>query len=362
MAVVAQAYDFVVGIDTHSKTHTLAIISAVTGAEIANETFPSTSTGMNRALRWISRRSTEDKSRVLLSVEGTGSYGAKLRQLATESGFRVVEAPFPERRIGRKRGKSDSIDAARAARAVLGIDTNELREPRAGQHHTALRVLTVARTSMVRERTAAINSLIALLRVVDLGIDLRKSLTPKTIGTIAAWRTRDEGVGTRVSRSEATRLAKQILALEDQLEQNRADMALLVQQTNQALLDMPGVGPISAAAILTAWSHPGRVRSEAALAALAGTCPIPASSGGTTRYRLNRGGDRQLNKAIHTIAVVRMRWHQETREYVVRRTREGRNKKEIIRSLKRYITRQIFRTLTTANEVFSDDATSQHAY
>lgn len=264
MAVVAQAYDFVVGIDTHSKT-----------------------------------------------------------------------------RIGRKRGKSDSIDAGRAARAVLGIETNELREPRAGQHHTALRVLTVARTSMVRERTAAINSLIALLRVVDLGIDLRKSLTPKTIGTIGAWRTRDEGVGTRVSRSEATRLAKQILALEDQLEQNRADMTLLVLETNQALLDMPGVGPISAAAILTAWSHPGRVRSEAALAALAGTCPIPASSGGTTRYRLNRGGDRQLNKAIHTIAVVRMRWHQETREYVVRRTREGRNKKEIIRSLKRYITRQI---------------------
>lgn len=228
MAVVAQSYDFVVGIDTHSRNHTLAIISALTGAEIANETFPSTTTGMNRALRWISRRSTGDSSRVLLSMEGTGSYGAKFRQLATESDYRVIEAPFPERRVGRKRGKSDSIDATRAARAVLGIETDELREPRAGQHHTALRVLTVARTSMVRERTAAINSLIALLRVVDLGIDLRKSLTAKTVGTIAAWRTREEGVGTRVSRSEAIRLAKQILALEDQLEQNRADMALLV--------------------------------------------------------------------------------------------------------------------------------------
>ncbi|WP_426225551.1 IS110 family transposase [Pseudarthrobacter sp. DSP2-3-2b1] len=179
MAIVAQSYDFVVGIDTHSRTHTLAIISAVTGAEISNETFPSTTTGMKRALRWISRRSAGDKSRVLLSMEGTGSYGAKLRQLATESDYRVVEAPFPERRIGRKRGKSDSIDAARAARAVLGIETDELREPRAGQHHTALRVLTIARTAMVRERTAAINSLIALLRVVDLGIELRKSLTPK---------------------------------------------------------------------------------------------------------------------------------------------------------------------------------------
>lgn len=348
MTVVAQCYDFVVGVDTHAKTHTLAIISTLTGGEISNETFPSTSTGMSRALRWVSRRSTSDSGQVLLSMEGTGSYGAKLRQLATQAGYRVVEAPFPQRRLGRKLGKSDSIDAARAARAVLGLETDELREPRAGQHHTALRVLTVARSSMVRERTAAINSLVALLRVVDLGIDLRQSLTTKMVETIAAWRARDEGVGTRVSRSEASRLAKQILALENQLDQNQTDLKILVQETRPALLDLPGVGPVSAAAILTAWSHPGRVRSEAALAALAGTCPIPASSGGTIRYRLNRGGDRQLNKAIHTIAIVRMRCHQSTREYVTKRVIEGRNKKEIIRSLKRYITRQIYRTLNNA--------------
>lgn len=351
MAVVAQSYDYVVGVDTHSKTHTLAIISTLTGGEIANGTFPSTSTGMGRALRWVSRRSTDNTGQVLLSMEGTGSYGAKLRQLASQAGYRVVEAPFLQRRLGRKLGKSDSIDAARAARAVLGLETNELREPRSGQHHTALRVLTVARSSMVRERTAAINSLIALLRVVDLGIDLRQSLTPKTVEIIAAWRTRDECIGTRVSRSEASRLAKQILALENQLEQNKADLAMLVQQTRPALLDLPGVGPVSAATILTAWSHPGRVRSEAALAALAGTCPIPASSGGTTRYRLNRGGDRQLNKAIHTIAIVRMRCDQSTRDYVAKRTVEGRNKKEIIRSLKRYITRQIYRTINNADTV-----------
>ncbi|WP_043471870.1 IS110 family transposase [Arthrobacter sp. Rue61a] len=349
MSVVAQTYDYVVGIDTHAKTHTLAIISTLTGGEIANETFPSTSAGMGRALTWISRRSAADPERTLISMEGTGSYGAKLRHVAAEAGYRVVEAPFPQRRVGRKLGKSDSIDAAQAARAVLGLDTSDLREPRSGQNHTALRVLTVARSSMVRERTAAINSLIALLRVVDLGIDLRQSLTGKTIETIAAWRSRDEGVGTRVSRSEATRLARQVLALDLQLEQNQADLRMLVSQFRPVLLGLTGVGPISAAVILTAWSHPGRVRSESALAALAGTSPIPASSGGTTRYRLNRGGDRQLNKAIHTIAIVRMRCDQDTKDYVAKRISQGRTKKEIIRCLKRYITRQIYRVLKEAS-------------
>ncbi|MGD9427519.1 transposase [Arthrobacter russicus] len=106
-------------------------------------------------------------------------------------------------------------------------------------------------------------------------------------------------------------------------------MNSLVLQTQPQLLDLPGVGPVGAATILTAWSHPGRVRSETALASLAGTCPVSASSGSTIRYRLNRSGDRQLNKAIHTIAIVRMRSHPDTREYVQRRTAEGRNKKEI---------------------------------
>lgn len=348
MPVVAQEYDYVVGVDTHSKTHTLAIISTDLGAEIATETFPTTGPGMNRALAWISRRSTNDSPRVLISMEGTGSYGAKLRQLATAHDYRVVEAPLPQRRLGRQRGKSDSIDACRAARAVLATEVGMLREPRAGEYHTALRVLAVARRSMSRERTAAINSLTALLRVVDLGIDPRQSLTGKIIRTVAAWRAREEDLGLRVSRNEATRLAKQILNLEDQLQLNKTEMNSLVQQSQPQLLDLPGVGPVGAATILTAWSHPGRVRSEAALASLAGTCPVPASSGSTIRYRLNRGGDRQLNKAIHTIAIVRMRSHPDTREYVQRRTAEGRNKKEIIRSLKRYITRQIYRALKTS--------------
>ena len=126
---------------------------------------------------------------------------------------------------------------------------------------------------------------------------------------------------------------------------NHLELETLVKKCQPALLNIYGVGPVLAAIILTAWSHTGRVRSEAAFAALAGTCPVPASSGGTTRFRLNRGGDRQLNKAIYTIALIRMNRDPDTKNYVAKRTSQGRTKKEIIRSLKRYISRQIYRTL-----------------
>lgn len=129
-----------------------------------------------------------------------------------------------------------------------------------------------------------------------------------------------------------------VIAARDELIRNRGDV-------------VPTVGSVVAACILTAWSHPGRVRSEAAFAALAGTCPIPASSGNTLRYRLNRRGDRRLNRALTTVALVRMRTHPPTRAYVARRRQESRTTKEIMRSLKQYITRQLFRTLAAAHSV-----------
>lgn len=349
--IVAEHFGFVVGIDTHAQTHTLAIINTATGEEITNETFPATAAGGSRALSWILRRTGGRPEAILLSMEGTGSYGAKLRQQATDAGFRVTEAPAPHQRLGRYAGKSHALDAARAARATMSIPMDRLREPRSGQHHMALRVLTAARRSMSRERTAAINALTALLRVVDLGLDARKSLTVTQINTVAGWRERDEELGVRTCRREAIRLAKQILALHEQLDKNQTEMEDLVQEVHPGLLGIYGVGPVIAAIILTAWSHTGRVRSEAAFAALAGTCPVPASSGSTTRFRLNRGGDRQLNKAIYTIALIRMNRDQATKDYVARRTSQGRTKKEIIRSLKRYITRQIYRQLNAADVV-----------
>lgn len=345
MPIVAEQYDFVVGVDTHARTHTFAIINAATGEEIGNETFPVTVPGGQRVLAWIRRRSGVEKDDVLISMEGTGSYGAKLRHQAVEAGFRVVEAPSPERKVGRYRGKSDAIDAARAARTTLGLRLDKLNDPRNGEYQTALRVLTISRESLARERTAAINSLTALVRTIDLGLDARSSLTISQISTVASWREREEGLGVQVSRREATRLAKQIKALDSLLAANHAELKSLVEATYPALLGVFGVGPVIAARILMVWSHPGRIKSEAAFAALAGTCPVPASSGSTNRFRLNRGGDRQLNKAFYTIALIRMNYDPRTKEYVQRRIAEGRNKKEIIRSLKRYITRQIYRTL-----------------
>ncbi|MEV7474190.1 IS110 family transposase [Pseudarthrobacter oxydans] len=349
--IVAEHFCFVVGIDTHAKTHTLAIVDTATGGEIANETFPANATGGNRALSWILRRTEASPEQVLLSMEGTGSYGAKLRQQASDAGFQVTEAPVPNQRLGRYQGKSDSIDATRAARAILSIPMDRLREPRSGQNHMALRILSNARRTMARERTAAINALTALLRVVDLGMDARKPLTVTQIQTIAGWRERDEEFGVQTCRREATRLAKQILTLQEQMAKNHKELETLVQQVQPALLNVYGIGPVLAPIILTAWSHTGRVRSEAAFAALAGTCPVPASSGSNTRFRLNRGGDRQLNKAIYTIALIRMNRDQATRDYVAKRISQGRTKKEIIRSLKRYITRQIFRHLNSKGSV-----------
>lgn len=247
------------------------------------------------------------------------------------------------------------MDATRAARAVLSIPMDRLREPRSGQNHMALRILSNARRTMARECTAAINALTALLRVVELGMDARKALTITQIQTIAAWRERDEEFGVQTCRREATRLAKQILPLQEQMAQNHSELEAIVQQVQPSLLKIYGLGPVLAAIILTAWSHAGRVRSEAAFAALAGTCPVPASSGGTTRFRLNRGGDRQLNKAIYTIALIRMNRDPATRDYVARRTGQGRSKKEIIRGLKRYITRQIYRQLSSVHSGLAAD-------
>jgi transposase len=212
-----------------------------------------------------------------------------------------------------------------------------------------MRVLVVAREQMTGERTRAVNALIALVRTIDLGIDARKPLTVGQVSTIAAWRDRDEDATTATCRHEAVRLARRIRTLDGGLASNRADITELTRTDTPQLLELSGVGAVVAASVLIAWSHPGRVRSEAAMASLAGTCPIPASSGNTVRHRLNRGGDRRLNRALTTITIVRMRVDPTTRAYVARRRAEGRTTKEIMRSLKRYITRQLFRTLAAAH-------------
>jgi transposase len=224
-----------------------------------------------------------------------------------------------------------------------------LRDHRAGEAHAALQVLTVARDQLNADRLRCINALTALVRSHDLGMDARRALTRSQITTIAGWRRREESLGVATARAEAVRLAERILDLDGELADNRDQITTIVTAEAPELLALPGVGAITAAVILTVWSHPGRIRSEAAFASIAGTCPIPASSGNTVRHRLNRGGDRRLNRALNTLVLTRMRTEPDTRAYLERRLAEGKTKKEIRRCLKRYASRQIFRTLAAAH-------------
>lgn len=346
-AVVADLYRYVVGVDTHAATHSYAIVRAPNGALIDQATFPTTAAGLRRARDWICRRTDGDLDGVLVAAEGTGSYGAVLSEGLEAAGYRVIEAPTPRRE--RAHGKTDELDAVLAARSALVLEMTKLRDRRAGQAHTALQVLTGAREHLNVERLRCINALTALVRRHDLGIDARRALRTEQIRTIARWHHREENLGTATARAEAVRLAKRILALDVELAQNQSEITTVVAAQRPELLDLPGVGAITAAVILTVWSHPGRIRSEAAFAKIAGTSPIPASSGNTVRHRLNRGGDRRLNRALNTIVLTRMRTDPATRAYIDRRLAEGKTSKEIRRCLKRYTARQIFRTLTAAH-------------
>ncbi|MGA8995112.1 MAG: IS110 family transposase [Nocardioidaceae bacterium] len=345
LVTVAQTYQFVVGVDTHAATHSYAVLDS-TGFLPDEQTFPTTTSGIGRACEWIARRTDGDLDGVLVAAEGTGSYGAVLAEALAEVGYRVVEAPTPRRERGR--GKTDAMDAATAARNTLTMPMARLRDRRGGQDQVALQVLTTAREQINAERLRAINALTALVRAHDLGIDARCALASTQIRQIARWRRRNEPVGLATARAEAVRLAGRVAQLDAELKRNRDQLTTIVTARAPELLAMRGVGAVTAAVVLCVWSHPGRVRSEAAMAQIAGTCPIPASSGNTVRHRLNRGGDRRLNWALNTVVLTRMRTDPATRDYVARRAAEGKTDREIRRCLERYTTRQIYRALNAA--------------
>lgn len=351
MTIVADLFRFVVGVDTHAATHTYTILEA-SGRLVDQQQFPTSPAGLARAIDWIARRTEGDLDATLVAAEGTGTYGAVLAGHLAASGYRVVEAPTPRR--DRASGKNDAMDSLAAARSTLSMRTDRLRDRRGGgdQHtarvRTALQVLLTAREQANTERTRAVNALTALVRTHDLGLDARRALTTPQIATISGWRRRAEPIDLATARTQATRLAARILDLDSELSDNTNQIKTLVQDQAPVLLEQPGVGPVTAAIILTTWSHPGRVRSEAAFAQIAGTAPLSASSGNTQRHRLNRGGDRRLNRALHTIALTRMRCDPATRAYTKRRRSEGKTTREIRRILKRYITRQLYRTLNTS--------------
>lgn len=348
---VAKTYSYVIGVDTHAKKHVYAIITN-TGKHLETRDFPTTATGIKRALAWAGRRTGGDAS-TLWVVEGAASYGAILTGTLSTAGYPVAEAPDGYQKAGRGVGKTDPLDALRMALAALNLETLNLRIPRLGEGaRAALRVLVAARDMLAVERAKYVNALTSLLRVIQLGIDARKALSNAQILQVAGWRTRDEALEVKVARAEAVRLAHRITELDAQIKENTTQMTELLQLSEgRELLELKGVGPVVAAICLTAWSHQGRLRSEAAFAALAGVNPIPASSGNTVRHRLNRRGDRKLNKALHTAALVRMAHDEETKAYVEKRTAEGKTIKEIRRCIKRFLARRIYRILESAESV-----------
>jgi transposase len=260
----------------------------------------------------------------------------------------VIECEPPRRKQRRGKGKSDPIDAHLAVLAALRMDAARLPVPRADGDREALRILLVARQEMTMAATAQASRLRALLLAGD-DADRRAARTTLSKTALTALAGRELPADTSrelaVRQAEITRLALALGQARHQLKDNRAQLLAIAEDIAPGLTSRYGVGPISAAQAIVSFSHPGRCRNEATFAALGGTSPIPASSGQTIRHRLNRGGDRNLNRAIHAIALVRMRSCPRTRAYLARRTAEGKTTREIRRCLKRYIARELYRQL-----------------
>jgi len=348
MPLVAEVVDAVVGGDTHRDTHALEM-TAPTGATISTLAIDNDDAGFATALAWIVEHAPG--ARVMVGLEGTRSYGIGLARAIQTAGLVVVEVEHPKR-SDRRRGKSDPIDAHLAALHTLRLDADQLPTPRADGEREALRILLGARRELTTVRTRQINRLRALLLTGDdADRDLsRGTLTDARLTAISRRRGRSgETVEQEVRRAEARRLAIAIRDAGHELKDNKKQLASLADQLAPRLRDKVGVGPVSAAQAIVSWSHAGRCRNDAAFAALAGASPIPASSGRVVRHRYNRGGDRSLNRALHDITLTRWRICPRTHAYIARRRAEGKSDNEIRRSMKRYIARELYRTLEASS-------------
>lgn len=332
------------GVDCHSRTHH-AVALTTQGRQLGDREFPATQAGYEQLQAWLEAFGPVEA----VGVESTGSYGAGLTRSLSARGVRVIEVNQPHRHTRRRRGKSDPIDAEAAARKVLAGEATALPKDSTGPVES-IRQLRVVRESAVRARAVALVQLGEL--IVTVPAELREQLTRKTLRGQAGLCRRLQPDHQRLTDPlEAGKLALRSLAERIQvldreistLEDHLRALVTAVAPSTTALL---GIGPCHAAQLLvTAGQNLDRLRSEAAFAHLCGTDPIPASSGKTTRYRLNPGGDRGANSALHMIAVVRLRYCTRSQEYAERRRKEGLSKKEILRCLKRYIAREVYHAL-----------------
>ncbi|MDX6310502.1 MAG: transposase [Nocardioidaceae bacterium] len=335
----------IVGVDTHKDNHVAVAIDPL-GRRVAQRTVSTDRAGLVNLLEW----SQQLNATRTWGVEGTGSYGVGLTRLLQRSGEPVHEVSRPNRRLRRERGKSDPIDAEAAARSVLAH--HGVTPPKADNNPSeSLRQLRATRRSAVKARTQAANLLQALLVTApdDLRANLRGATLIATINTCSRLRPAD-----RPSPREACKLSLRSTArrwqhLNAEIADLTAAIASITATAAPQLLDLFGVGPdVAATLLITVGGNPERMRTERSFAALCGVSPIPASSGKTHRHRLNRGGDRQANAAIHIVALSRLRSDTRTRAYAARRTEDGLSKRDIMRCLKRYIARELYTTIRAA--------------
>jgi transposase len=341
--MVTEVVDYVVGVDTHRDEHTLALIEAASGAVLAQRAVASTGRGYAQALRFAQQQA--DGAR-LWALEGAGHYGAGLARYLSERGETVLEVSRSPRGERRLRGKDDQLDAVRAARAAL--TSEPLPRPRSGAHREALRLLLLARRSAVDVRREALVQLRSVIVTAPDGLrdELRRLPLQGLLERCSRLR-RSSGAAPDelAARLVLRTLARRIEAATVEADELEGEILAHVRALAPPLLEEPGVGPIVAAQLLVAWSHRGRVHSEAAFARLAGVAPLPASSGQTRRHRLSRGGDRQLNRALHTVVLHRRQHDPATKDYIAKRIAEGKSHRDATRLLKRYLARSLYRLL-----------------
>jgi len=342
---IAEDTGLVVGVDTHRDTHSAAICDA-RGRVLSRLQVPATPAGYADLLAWAGEAGTGQ--RLAWAIEGTRHYGLGLARHLAGAGQQVAEIDST-RHIGKRRaGKSDPIDAVRAARELLARP--HPGQLRADGDREALRLLMCDRDNAVQSCKTARTVLTSV--IVTAPAQLREELRH-----LPAKR-RAEACATLACPEGADRLMRVAYQTLISLGQRISSLAVVAAELEDQISEIvdelapglvaaePGVGPLSAAQILLSWSHAGRIRTEAAFAMLSGTAPVPASSGRTGRHRLNRLGDRQLNRALHVIAVNRMRHHPPTLAYAERRRAEGKTDKEIRRCIKRYLARHLYRALS----------------
>lgn len=348
----------IIGVDTHKYAHVAVAVDHL-GARLAAQHVAANREGYGQLEAWAS--SLAGDGRVLAyGVEGTGSYGVGLASFLRRTGHRVIEVNRGDRRSRRSNGKSDTLDAEAAARAVLGGQAKSVPKSADGTAEM-IRQIKIARDTARKAKTSAVTTLKAL--IVTAPADLREHLAGTSdkvlIDRCASLRPGAVTSPTASAKYSLRTLAKRYQWLEAEIREHDTILDDLTRSSAPTLREGLGIGVDTAAEMLIVFGdNPDRVHSEAAFAKLCGTSPIPASSGMTNRHRLSRAGHREANAALYRAVIVRMRFHQPTIDYVTRRTAEGLSKRDIIRCLKRYLAREVYQRVMTDHRARQRTASS----